>query len=133
MSAKGCAECKTVNQPTKKDMKEESTILDLTKEPAKQPDLDGMTGPGVEKPSIEEIDKAAAAYVLIRDKRIALTIKEVEARDKVVSLLHAHEEELGRAANGAIRYEYDEILVELTPTKEKLRVKSLADDEGEGE
>jgi len=114
-------------------MKEEATILDLTQEPTKQPDLDGMTGPGVEKPSIPEIDKAAAAYVLIRDKRISLTMKEVEAREKVIALLRSHEEELGRAPNGAIRYEYDEILVELTPTKEKLRVKSLADDDQEGE
>lgn len=95
----------------------------------KQDDLDGMTGPGVAKPSIPEINKAVEVYTGWRDKRIALSAKECEAKDKLTNLLHAHEGELGRAADGTIRYEYDETLVELTPTKEKLRVKNLHEDE----
>lgn len=97
--------------------------------PPKQKELDGMVGPGVEKPQIAEIDKAAANYVLARDRRIQLTAKEVETKEKLIGLLHAHEDKLGRAADGSIRYEFDDNLVELAPTKEKLTVKALADDE----
>lgn len=84
-----------------------------------------IKGPGVEKVSIPEIDSLAAAYVKIRDSRCALTAKEVEAKEKLVTCLHANEDKLGRAPDGTIRYEYDGSRVELFPTKEKLRVKAI--------
>lgn len=95
----------------------------------KQPDLDGMTGPGVEKPSIPEIDSAAKYYMFFRDKRVALSAEEVAAKGKLIWLLHVHEGKLGRAPDGSIRYEYDGHLVELFPTKEKLRVRVLEEEE----
>jgi len=91
-----------------------------------------IKGPGVEKPNIEEIDKAAEEYLLQRDKRLAFLSLEIQAKEKVVTLLHLHEEKLGRAPDGTIRYEYDGKVVELAPTKEKLRVKDVDDGE-EGE
>jgi len=90
-----------------------------------------IKGPGVEKMNITEIDEAAAFYVTLRDQRVKVLAQEVEAKEKVVSLLHAHEEKLGRAPDGAIRYEYDGKVVELIQTKEKLRVKDVDDDREE--
>jgi len=90
-----------------------------------------IKGPGVEKTSIKEIDKAAEHYLLNRDKRLAFLGLEIEAKRKVVDLLHQHEEKLGRAPNGAIRYEYDGKVVELAPSKEKLRIKDVDDEEDE--
>ena len=97
---------------------------------SKQAELE-IKGPGVEKTNIEEIDNAAESYVAFRDQRVRTLAQEIEAKDKVVSLLHAHEKKLGRAPDGSIRYEYDGKVVELAPTKEKLRVKDI--DGGEEE
>lgn len=46
--------------------------------------------PGTEQKSIKEIDDAAEAYVEIRDKRMALTKKEVEAQATLVAAMAKH-------------------------------------------
>jgi len=97
---------------------------------SKQAELE-IKGRGVEKANIEEIDKAAESYVLARNQRVDLTAREVAAQKAVINLLHAHEKKLGRAPDGSIRYEYDGKVVELAPTKEKLRVKDVDDGEEE--
>lgn len=97
----------------------------------RQDDLSGMEGPGVGKPSIPEIDKAAEAYCAARDKRLMASGKEVEAKQKLAGILKAHAEEIGRAPDGGIRYEFDGRLVELVPTDEKLRVKDIKDEDEE--
>lgn len=109
----------------------ESNVAEPETSTEHQHDLNGMTGPGVAKPFIPEIINAAEAYVVARNRRMGLTQLEMEAKQRVMNLLHIHEELLGRTPEGTIRYEYDDKLIELTPTKEKLRVKSLREDEDE--
>ena len=110
-----------------------TVVLDLTKTDEQQSDLPAMEGPGVASPAIPEIDKAAAAYAKIRDRRVALTAEEVSAKDKLITLLHAHQEEIGRAPDGSIKYRSEDFKIELFPAKEKLKVKSLDSFYGEEE
>jgi hypothetical protein len=91
------------------------------------PDLAGMDGPGVGNVRIREVDDAAAEYVAIRDKRMTLTPKEVKAKAKLIDVMHKHETKIGRGQDGSMRYVYDEVSVELTPTGEQLKVKAYVD------
>lgn len=97
-----------------------------------QEDL-GMTGPGVEAVRIKAIDKAIAEYVPIRDERIALSVQEKAAKKKLIDLVHAHSKEIGRDDKGVITYQTNEdIVLTLTPTEEKLKVKSPKGEEDDG-
>lgn len=46
--------------------------------------------PGTERQKIKAIDKAAEAYVEVRDERMGLTKKEKEAKEKLLSLMKEH-------------------------------------------
>jgi hypothetical protein len=97
---------------------------------AKTQELPGVEGPGVSPVSIPEIEKLADAYVDARDKRVKLTTKEVEAKTNLLAALHAHEKEIGKTADGEIRYVYnggdkDRRVILLKPSDEKLRVKDV--------
>ena len=48
------------------------------------------TIPGTNQKAIPEIDRAAEAYVEIRDKRMKLTTKEVEAQATLVAAMQKH-------------------------------------------
>lgn len=91
------------------------------------PDLPNMEGPGVGTVKIAAIDAAAAEYVTIRDRRMSLTEKEVEAKERVIDLMHKNEAKIGRAPDGSMKYRYEDTLVELMPEGEKLRVKAYKD------
>ena len=75
--------------------------------------------PGMEKPSIEDVERAADEYVDARDKRMALTKQEVETRDALIAAMRAHKIK---------SYEYDGRLVTLEATA-KIKVKSVADED----
>lgn len=97
-----------------------------------QEDL-GMTGPGVESPRIKAIDKAIAEYVPIRDERIALSVQEKQAKKKLIDLVHANADKIGRGEDGSISYRTNEdILLTLTPTEEKIKVKTPKGEEDDG-
>lgn len=97
-----------------------------------QEDL-GMSGPGVEAVRIKAIDKAIAEYVPIRDERIALSVLEKQAKKKLIDLVHANADVIGRSEDGAISYRTNEdILLTLTPTEEKLKVKTPKGEEDDG-
>ena len=74
-------------------------------------------------PVITAIDAAADAYVTIRNKRMQLTLDEHEKREALGALMHEHE--LTTYTDHEAGYTV-EIL-----SKEKLRVRSLKDDENE--
>src|ERR1700722_14028478 len=99
----------------------------------KNPDLPGVSGPGVATVRIKEIDKLCAIYVEARDERIECTQREVPAKKNLIAALHAHEKELGRDPEGTIRYEYDGVLVLLTHGEEKLKVKAASDESEDDE
>lgn len=92
-----------------------------------------IVGPGAEKVQIEEIDRLVGIYVKARDARVVLTTQEVSAKGQLIAALHAHEGTIGRSPDGAIRYRFDDKLVELAPTKEKLRVREENEDEEDSE
>lgn len=90
--------------------------------PKKQSDLPEMEGEGVTLPSIPEIDDAADAYIALRDKRIALLAKELAAKEELRNLMHS---------NKLKRYNYDDRIVELVETTEKVKVKKAKDEDEE--
>lgn len=79
--------------------------------------------PTMEPPSIPEIDKAAEEYVEARDERMAMTEREVDTHDTLLSLMRE---------NGLTSYEFDDHTVTLE-TKAKCRVKRKKDPEAEGD
>lgn len=47
--------------------------------------------PGMERQTIQEVNDAAEAYVDARDERMALTEKEVTAKDALIRAMQKHE------------------------------------------
>lgn len=76
--------------------------------------------PGVERKVIKAVENAADDYVAARDKRMALTTKEVETR---AVLIH----EMEKA--GVTSYRYDDRIITLE-AKAKVKVKTASDDDG---
>lgn len=74
--------------------------------------------PGTERPSNKKIDAAAEEYQEIKEKRMALTEKEVEAKAVLIAVMD--EAKLKK-------YKNDELSVDLEE-KENVKVKRLKDD-----
>lgn len=87
-------------------------------------------GPGVARIKIPEIDSLARKYQKLKEKRCAITPSEVAAKTELLQAVHAHANEIGRDGEGVIRYYAGDLVVEVTPGKDKLKVKSDSDDEG---
>jgi UDP-N-acetylmuramyl pentapeptide synthase len=83
-------------------------------------DIPGIEGEGVSQKKIPAVTKAATRYLEVRDQRMALTEKEVDAK---AVLLNAMEE------NGLTIYRFDDHCVEVT-SKKNVKVKSADDGEG---
>jgi len=75
--------------------------------------------PGLEDPSIPELDKAAEAYVAVRDERMELTKEEVTKRDTVQRLMIEH---------GLTSYRFDSKVVSIVPGVDKVKVKAVGGD-----
>ena len=69
--------------------------------------------PGMADVSIQEIDDAAAAFVDVRDNRMALTREEVEASEKLLEVMRKHK---------LTTYSYDGKTVSIT-SQQKVKVK----------
>lgn len=95
---------------------------------AKQPELH-IEGKGAAAVHIPEIDAAADAYFKERDKRCRITPREVAAKQKLMDTMHKHEAKLGRNGAGVLTYRFDDQILTLEPGKEKLKVRSEAEDE----
>jgi hypothetical protein len=85
-----------------------------------------IVGPGVSPVSVPEIDKLADDYIRERDKRMKQTPREVAAKGRLIDALHAHADQL-RNPDGDIVYRMDDLLVTLTPGKEKLQVRDVSE------
>ena len=96
-------------------------------------DLPGIEGPGVAQASIPEIDSLAEAYIKERDKRCAMTPKELAAKGKLIEALHKHEAVIGRNGEGQLRYVHNDLVITLKPGKETLKVKEKTDEEDDDE
>lgn len=87
-----------------------------------------ITIPGTVQKAIAEIDKAAEAYVDIRDKRMKLTVKEVEAQATLVAAMQKHKLEAYRCLSTDEPLDVTMVNV----TKAKVRTKK-DEDAAEGE
>src|SRR4029077_11743462 len=83
-----------------------------------------LTGKGVERVSIKEVDAAIARYVTARDARMDKTKKEVDTKSALITLLRANVDKLGKDAEGTIIYRHDDLLVTLKHGKDELKVKT---------
>ncbi len=101
---------------------------------AKRPEQSeiAINGVGVAPIKIPAIDKAARAYVSVRDDRMALTEKECAAKTKLVEVVHANEMAIGRNPKGEVVYRFDDLQVVLKGGKENVKVRSV-DSPGEEE
>lgn len=87
------------------------------------PDLPGVEGPGVELVQIPEVNRAAADYFRKKEARCEMTPEEVKAKKKLMTLLHEHEDKIGRGADGVLRYNFEDKVVMLSPGEEHLTFK----------
>lgn len=81
----------------------------------RQQDLLEQGGPGVGLVSIPEVDEAASDYVRKRDRRQDFTRLEVEAKQRLIDVLHTHEDAIGRDGEHVLRYKHEDLMVELMP------------------
>ena len=83
--------------------------------------------PGTEPKSITEVDTAAEAYVEARDERMALTEKEVEAKDALINVMKKHDLSV---------YRDDEadppLVVTIIPGVDKVKVSRVTDGDDVG-
>ncbi len=86
-----------------------------------------MEIPGTERPVIKAIEDKAEQYVALRDKRMAMLVKEVEAKGELMAAMRKHEEKL-RQPDGSLLYAFDESVV-VVSCSDKVKVKKLADEE----
>jgi hypothetical protein len=91
----------------------------------------GLTGKGVERVSIKEVDAAIAKYVSARDTRIEKLKKEVETKGALITLLRANKDKLSVDAEDTIIYRHDDLLVTLKHGKDDLKVKTEEGDNGD--
>lgn len=92
-------------------------------------ELPGIQGPGVAPVSIPLINKLVAKYVHERDKRCAMTPREIAAKTELIDAMHENADKLGRDKSGALTYRHEDMVITLHPGKETLKVKSIDDDE----
>lgn len=75
--------------------------------------------PGMEDSAIEAIEKAAIAYVEVRDERMALTQQETLLKDKLLKVMHAHKKDHYSRGNLDIRIVPEGETVKVRLKKEK--------------
>lgn len=82
----------------------------------KQPELNGISGPGVAPVSIPEVNVAMEAYILSKETH-KITGDRHKANTKVlIDLMRQHKEEIGVDNDGTILYRHDD---EVAILKEK--------------
>lgn len=89
----------------------------------KNEELPGMTGKGVERVSIKALDLLVDKYVEARDERMALTKREVETADDLREGMHKYKDKLTVDKDGNIIYHYDDQVITLNKSKEKIKVR----------
>jgi len=116
------------NKPKTPSGENGANVIDM---PNRTEDLPGVEGVGVSPKRIPAVETAADAYAKARDRRMAMTEKEVEAKEELSRVMHEHAEEIGKhPETGELKYVYnggdkDRRVVTLTPTDEKLKVKDV--------
>lgn len=86
-----------------------------------------MDGPGVGRVVIKEIEKIAKQFIAIDEELKDCKERHESLKMELAAAMGEHAEELGRDAEGAIRYYCDDLCVEIAPGKSKLKVTSNGD------
>jgi hypothetical protein len=92
-------------------------------------ELPGMTGKGVERVAILEVDTLIDKYVKARDARLNALGHEVDAKQKLIDSLHGYADKIGVGKDGTIVYRHDDLVVTLKQGKDDLKVKTEKGDE----
>lgn len=87
--------------------------------------------PGTERKTVKELNDCAEAYVDVRDKRMKLTEREGEMKERLVTAMRKHGLEVYRDDDAS-----PPLLVVLKPGKDNVRVTTAdgvdgSDDDGE--
>jgi hypothetical protein len=96
--------------------------------PAPQ-DLPGVDGPGVGRVVIKEIEKIAKKFIAANEELKDAKERHESLKLELGEIMRQHEAELGKDAEGAIRYYCDDLCVVIEPGKLKLKVTSNGDTE----
>src|SRR5216110_2258872 len=90
-----------------------------------------MEIPGTERPVIKGIEQAAEDYVSVRDKRKALTDREVDLKAALLAAMKKHEDKL-RQPDGSLLYQFDGQLV-VAQHSENVKVRKWDEDGDESD
>lgn len=89
---------------------------------ATQTEINLNGGPGVDPVRIPEIDAAIAEYEPLKEARMAASTLEVEAKQKLVDLIHAHKDQLNDGQGNMFYVMEDGTKLALEPQEEKLTI-----------
>lgn len=85
-----------------------------------------MKGPGVETVKIKAVENAIDNYIPARDARMEASKEEVEMKGKLLEVVRANADKIGRdPKTGTVTYKTDEFVLTLTPTEEELKVSKI--------
>lgn len=88
---------------------------------------------GTERIKIPEINRAAAAYEKVRDERMALTTKEVAAKQRLIDVMTEHKDKLPVNGDGDSVYPFGDEIVVLKNGKVGVKIRPAIEAEPEGE
>ncbi len=108
---------KTMKRPAARPARVEATNVTELR-PAKRPKQEHL--PTLEPPSIKALDEAIDAYQEVKLARVALSAKEMVAREAVATIMRDHKLNLYKTSDGNL----------LASFEEKCKVKRAKDDDG---
>lgn len=89
-----------------------------------------MEIPGTERPKIAQIELAAEEFINFKDKHERIGEQLNEAKEKLIDVMHVHEEKLSVDADGNRCYKYDDLILTLK-SNENIKVKEVKEREGD--
>lgn len=90
-------------------------------------DLPEMKGPGVAPVQIPALDKLARKFLIVAEELKAQKETHEAAKLALQEALEEHADELGRDAEGAVRYYCGDVAITMAPGKTKITVTAQAD------
>ena len=90
-------------------------------------DLPEMRGPGVAPIQIPALDKAGKKFLIAKEEHDEAKETLEAAKVELQAALEEHADELGRDAEGAVRYYCGDVAITMAPGKTKITVTAQAD------
>jgi len=102
-------------KPDPEEVKRKPELLSEANKGKRQKEL-----PGMEDKHLEDLETAATEYAEVRDKRMALTRKETDLKDILLTLMKRHQKTI---------YRVEEMEIKVVAKDETVKVKILDGDE----